>query len=36
MNRGETFSFTFTKSGEYAYICSFHTVEQMTGRIVVK
>jgi plastocyanin len=36
MNRGDTFSYTFTKPGEYAYICSFHTVEHMIGKIVVK
>ncbi|HYR94958.1 MAG TPA: cupredoxin domain-containing protein [Methylomirabilota bacterium] len=36
MSRGDLFTFTFTKPGEYAYICSFHTVEHMTGKIVVK
>ncbi len=36
MNRGDIFSFTFTKAGEYPYICSFHIVEHMTGKIVVK
>src|SRR5216683_7314243 len=36
MNRGDIFSFTFTKAGEYPYICSFHTVEHMVGKIVVK
>ena len=24
MNRGDIFSYTFTKAGEYAYVCSFH------------
>jgi plastocyanin len=36
MNRGDTFSFTFTKAGEYSYFCSFHTFEQMSGKVVVK
>jgi plastocyanin len=36
MNRGDTFSYTFTNAGEYSYICSFHTVEHMVGKIVVK
>jgi len=36
MNRGEIFSFTFTKVGEYPYICSFHTVEHMVGKVIVK
>ncbi len=36
MNRDATFSYTFAKAGEYAYVCSFHTVEQMVGRVVVK
>jgi plastocyanin len=36
MNRGDLFTFTFTKAGEYAYICSFHTVEHMMGKVVVK
>jgi len=36
MNRGDIFSFTFSKAGEYAYICSFHTVEHMTGKVIVK
>ena len=33
MNRGDRFSFTFTKAGEYAYICSYHTDD---GEIVVQ
>ncbi len=36
MNRGDIFSYTFTTAGEYAYICSFHTVEHMTGKVIVK
>ena len=36
MNRGDVFAFTFTKPGEYGYICTFHTVEQMKGKVVVK
>ncbi len=36
MNRGDTFTYTFTKAGEYAYLCSFHIVEQMIGKVIVK
>jgi len=36
MNRGDIFSFTFTKAGEYSYVCSFHTVEHMVGKVIVK
>jgi len=36
MNRGDTFSYTFAKPGEYAYICTFHTIEHMVGKVVVK
>jgi len=36
MNRGDIFSVTFTKAGEYAYICSFHIVEHMMGKVIVK
>lgn len=36
MNRGDTFSYTFTKAGEYGYVCSFHIVEHMTGKVIVK
>ncbi len=36
MNRGDTFSYTFTKAGEYAYVCSYHIVEHMMGKVVVK
>jgi plastocyanin len=36
MNRGDTFSHTFTKAGEYAYVCSFHIVEHMVGKVIVK
>jgi plastocyanin len=33
LGQGDTFSFTFTTPGEYAYICGFHTA--MTGTITV-
>lgn len=36
MNRGELFSYTFVRPGEYPYVCSFHIVEHMMGKIVVK
>jgi plastocyanin len=36
MNRGDLFTYTFTKAGGYSYICSYHTVEHMVGKIVVK
>ncbi len=36
INRGDTFSYTFTKAGEHAYVCSFHVVEHMSGKIIVK
>ncbi len=36
MNRGGTFSYTFVKAGEYAYVCSFHIVEHMVGKVIVK
>ncbi len=36
MARGGTFSYTFTKAGEYAYVCSFHVVEHMSGKVIVK
>ena len=32
-NTGETFSFTFTKAGTFAYHCTFHA--NMTGKITV-
>ena len=35
MSRGvDMFMYTFTKPGEYAYLCSFHLA--MTGKIIVK
>ena len=34
MEKGETYSYTFTKSGTYNYICSLHP--QMTGQVIVK
>lgn len=33
-NRGQTFSFTFTKAGEYNYFCRRHT--SMTGKVLVR
>jgi plastocyanin len=36
MNRGDTFSYTFVKAGEYMYVCSFHIVEHMMGKVIVK
>jgi len=36
MNRGDVFSYTFVKAGEYAYACSFHIVERMSGKVIVK
>jgi len=36
MNRGDLFTFTFTTAGEYAYICSYHTVEHMMGKVIVR
>jgi amicyanin len=34
MDTDETFAFTFTKPGEYAYFCSLHP--HMVGKVVVK
>lgn len=31
----ETYSFTFTAPGTYAYICRFHVINEMIGKIVV-
>jgi plastocyanin len=37
MTRGvDMFMYTFTKPGEYSYVCSFHVPEGMTGKIIVK
>ncbi len=36
MNRGDTFSVTFAQAGEYAYLCTFHKVEHMIGKVIVK
>jgi plastocyanin len=37
MTRGvDMFMYTFTKPGEYSYVCSFHIPEGMTGKIIVK
>lgn len=33
LNKGDTFSATFSKAGTYTYICSFHS--GMTGTVVV-
>ena len=34
MDTDESFSFTFTKPGEYGYFCSLHP--HMTGKVIVK
>lgn len=34
MDTDETYSFTFTKPGEFAYFCSLHP--HMTGKVIVK
>ena len=34
LNTDETFTYTFTKSGTYTYVCSIHP--KMTGKIVVQ
>lgn len=34
MNRGDQFTYTFDKPGEYSYYCSIHP--SMTGKIIVK
>jgi len=34
LDTDQSFSFTFTKAGEYPYFCSLHP--QMTGKIIVK
>jgi len=34
MDTDETYSFTFTRPGEYAYFCSLHP--HMTGKVIVK
>jgi amicyanin len=34
LDTGDTFSFTFTKAGQYDYFCSLHP--HMTGRVIVK
>jgi plastocyanin len=34
LDTDETFSFTFTKPGEYPYFCSIHP--KMTGKVVVQ
>ena len=36
MGRGDLFSYTFTKAGEFAYMCSFHIAEHMVGKVLVK
>ncbi len=36
LSRGNIFSYTFTKPGEYAYFCSFHIAEHMSGTVIVK
>lgn len=32
----DMFTYTFTKPGEYSYVCSFHIPEGMTGKVIVK
>jgi len=34
LDSGRSFSFTFTKSGSYAYVCTYH--QGMTGTVVVE
>ncbi|HEV2227303.1 MAG TPA: plastocyanin/azurin family copper-binding protein [Nitrososphaerales archaeon] len=35
LNRGETYTFTFTTPGTYGYYCTFHPAV-MTGTVIVK
>ena len=35
MSFGQTFSFTFTKAGAYAYVCMQHEGDGMTGAVTV-
>jgi plastocyanin len=32
---GQSYSRRFDSPGEYAYICSLHTAEEMTGKVIV-
>lgn len=34
LDTGDSYSFTFTKAGDYGYFCSLHP--HMTGKIIVK
>lgn len=36
MSEGDTFSLRFTKAGTYAFVCSFHEAQGMTGTITVR
>lgn len=36
MARGLPFSYTFSKAGEYAYVCTFHVAQGMTGKVIVR
>lgn len=37
MSRGvDMFTFTFTRPGEYRYVCSYHIPQGMVGKVVVK
>jgi plastocyanin len=37
MTRGvDMFTFTFTKPGEYRYVCSYHIPQGMVGKVIVK
>ena len=35
MSFGQTFSFTFAKAGRYAYVCTQHEGDGMTGEVTV-
>ena len=35
MAPGKTYSFTFNAPGSYAYICRFHVINGMIGKIIV-
>jgi plastocyanin len=37
MTRGvDMFTFTFTRPGEYSYVCSYHIPQGMVGKVIVK
>lgn len=35
LRAGQSYSYTFTRPGEYAYACTLHVAEEMFGRVVV-